>query len=216
MNAIDIDTLNVRIRGLVDVLRDEEQDQVGIADVASVAEVLITIMQRYFGTIDVSLYQEFQELSSHIAQTRTEIAKLQAGKIQGEKLPSAGQELDAIVEATEEATNTIMAAAEEMMEADGSDREVYKGVVDGACMRIFEACSFQDITGQRIQKVVGTLTYIEDRISQLLSAHGVAVSEEEERAVADEEDVSGDEALLNGPQLAGEGNDQDEIDALFD
>ena len=119
--------MNVRIRGLVDVLRDEEQDQVGIADVASVAEVLITIMQRYFGTIDVS-YQEFQELSSHITQTRTEIAKLQAGKIQGEKLPSADQELDSIVEATEEATNTIIAAAEEMMEADGSDSEVYKGV----------------------------------------------------------------------------------------
>ena len=124
--------MNVRIRGLVDVLRDEEQDQVGIADVASVAEVLITIMQRYFGTIDVSLYQEFQELSSHITQTRTEIAKLQAGKIQGEKLPSADQELDSIVEATEEATNTIIAAAEEMMEADGSDSEVYKGVVDAA------------------------------------------------------------------------------------
>ena len=141
MNTIDIDTLNVRIRGLVDVLRDEEQDQVGIADVASVAEVLITIMQRYFGTIDVSLYQEFQELSAHIAQTRTEIAKLQAGKIQGEKLPSAGQELDAIVAATEEATNTIMEAAEQMMEGDASDSDAYKATVDAACMRIFEACS---------------------------------------------------------------------------
>jgi chemotaxis protein CheZ len=214
VNTIDIDTLNVRIRGLVDVLRDEEQDQVGIADVASVAEVLITIMQRYFGTIDVSLYQEFQELSAHIAQTRTEIAKLQAGKIQGEKLPSAGQELDAIVAATEEATNTIMEAAEQMMEGDASDSDAYKATVDAACMRIFEACSFQDITGQRIGKVVGTLTYIEDRISGLLGAHGVTAAEE--AAVDDDEEVSGDEALLNGPQLEGEGNDQDDIDAMFD
>lgn len=60
MNAIDIDTLNVRIRGLVNVLREGEQEQVDLADVASVAEVLITIMQRYFGTIDVSLYQEMR------------------------------------------------------------------------------------------------------------------------------------------------------------
>lgn len=213
MNAIDIDTLNVRIRGLVDVLR-EEKDQVDLADVASVAEVLITIMQRYFGTIDVSLYQEMQELSAYIAQTRTEIAKLQAGKISGEKLPSAGQELDAIVAATEEATNTIMEAAEQMMEGDPSDSDAYKAIIDAACMRIFEACSFQDITGQRIGKVVGTLTYIEDRISGLLGAHGVTA--EEEAAVNDEDEVSGDEALLNGPQLAGEGNDQDDIDAMFD
>lgn len=107
-----------------------------------------------------------------------------------------------------------MEAAEEMMAGDSSEADAYKATVDSACMRIFEACSFQDITGQRIQKVVGTLTYIEDRISGLLDTHGVTTAEE--AVVDDEEDVSGDEALLNGPQLAGEGNDQDDIDAMFD
>ena len=216
MTGMDNEALNVRIRGLVDVLREEEQGAVGIADVASVAEVLITIMQRYFGTINVSMYKEFQELSNHISQTRTDIAKLQAGKIRGEKLPSAGHELDAIVQATEDATNIIMETAEEFLEADISDVDAYKAKVDAGCIRIFEACSFQDITGQRIQKVVATLTYIEDRISQLLEAHGIAVTREEERAVDDEKEVEGDAALLSGPQFEGEGADQAEIDALFD
>ena len=214
MSMIDTDTLHTRIRGLVDVLREDVHENVGIADVASVAEVLITTMQRYCRSIDVSMYQEFQLLSNHIAETRTEIAKLQGGKIQGEKIPSAGQELDAIVKATEDATNTIMQTAEELLEADASDAKALKAKVEDSCIRIFEACSFQDITGQRIQKVVGTLTYIEDRIGQLLASHGL--TPEEEQAVADEEEPEGDEALLNGPQLEGMGNDQEEIDALFD
>ena len=107
-----------------------------------------------------------------------------------------------------------MEAAEEMMAGDSSEADAYKATVDSACMWIFEACSFQYITGQRIGKVVGTLTYIEDRISGLLGAHGVTA--EEEAAVNDEDEVSGDEALLNGPQLAGAGNDRDDIDAMFD
>ncbi len=210
------DALNMRIRGLVDVLRQEDESKVALADVASVSEALITTMQRYFRTIDVSIYQEFQDLSNHIAETRGEIAKLQGGKIRGEKLPSAGFELDAIVKATEEATNTIMQSAEELLEADSSDADAYKAAVEAACMRIFEACSFQDITGQRIQKVVGTLTYIEDRISRLLDSNGFSVTAEEELAADDEEQPDEDDALLNGPQLEGLGNDQDDIDAMFD
>jgi len=54
----------------------------------------------------------------------------------------------------------------------------------------FEACSFQDITGQHIQKVVGTLTSIEDRISGLLGTHGVSAAEE--AAVDDDEEVTGE------------------------
>ena len=213
---MDTDALNTRIRGLVDVLRQEDESRVALADVASVSEALITTMQRYFRTIDVSIYREFQELSNHIAETRGEIAKLQAGKIRGEKLPSAGHELDAIVKATEDATNTIMQTAEELLEADFADLDAYKATVEVACMRIFEACSFQDITGQRIQKVVGTLTYIEDRISRLLDAHGISATAEEEQAADDEEQPEGDEALMNGPQLEGQGNDQNDIDAMFD
>jgi len=63
-----------------------------------------------------------------------------------------------------------MDAAEEIMSADSSDSGAYQTAVNDACMRIFEACSFQDITGQRISKVVRTLTYIEDRLNKLQQA----------------------------------------------
>ena len=49
--------------------------------------------------------------------------------------------------ATEQASNTIMECAEALMGADASDPAAYKALVDEKMMVIFEACSFQDITG---------------------------------------------------------------------
>ena len=133
-----------------------------------------------------------------------------------------------MVEATESATTTIMEAAETIMAADASDQEAYKALVDAKMIDIFEACSFQDITGQRIRKVVRTLGWIEEKLESLASKlkigeHDTAHPEEEET----EDERRMRELILHGPQMAGEGvsqdfvddvfaaNDQDDIDKLF-
>ncbi|MEX1147817.1 MAG: protein phosphatase CheZ, partial [Sphingomonadales bacterium] len=89
-----------------------------------------------------------------------------------------------------------------------------RSAVNEQIMRIFEACSFQDITGQRISKVVETLTYIEDRASQIRSILGVT---DDDTATASPMDPSDndDSQLLSGPALDGEGIDQNAIDALL-
>ena len=97
---------------------------------------------------------------------RTEIGALQVNDLKNTRIPSAGEELGAIVKATEKATNTIMECAEALMGADASDPAAYKALVDEKMMIIFEACSFQDITGQRIAKVVETLQHIEQRVAR--------------------------------------------------
>jgi chemotaxis regulatin CheY-phosphate phosphatase CheZ len=205
----NIESLSTKIADLVDMLRSDRHSRLGITEVAAVTEVLVSTAGRYFSSLDTALYQEFNNLSQHLNEMHDEIAKVQVDKIKGEKLPSAGEELDAIVKSTEEATNTIMEAAEDIMGGDPSDPEAFKTLADDACMRIFEACSFQDITGQRITKVVTTLTYIEERISQFVTIAGDVAS-------ADGDDgPTGDEALLNGPQLAGEGVSQSDVDAMM-
>ena len=45
-------------------------------------------------------------------------------------------------------------------------------VAQSAVTQIFEACNFQDVTGQRISKVVKTLQLIDNRVSQLLHTFG--------------------------------------------
>jgi chemotaxis protein CheZ len=115
--------------------------------------------------------------------------------------------LEAIVASTEEATGTIMdAAAENYVEA-----------INEACMRIFEACSFQDITGQRITKVVNTLTYIEERLHGLQDAWGPDIEDADGAAPepGKDDDARPDKDLLSGPALDGEGILQDQVDDLL-
>ena len=157
-----------------------------------------------------SLHQDCQDLANFITAARSEIAEIRPNDLKQEKLPRAGKELDAIVEATETATNQIMNATEAIMSAKVTDADV----VNDACMEIFEACSFQDITGQRISKVVSTLNYIEEYLARLTKAWGHHMDSAQKAAGTSVEDE--DASLLNGPALEGEGVNQQDIDSLFD
>ena len=208
---MNIEDLSGNIAELVDTLRSKQVEPVSLTDIASVTEVLIACMERYFATINTSMYREIQELSDHIAKAKSDIARAQPNEIKSERIPRAGKELGAIVASTEDATHAIMEAAEEIMAAGstngGGDN---RAAIEGACMRIFEACSFQDVTGQRIAKVFKTLAFIDERLDALLNAWG---------GVADAEpagDDGGEDQLLSGPALEGEGISQDDVDSLFD
>ena len=209
---MNIEGLSDNISELVDLLRSEREAPVSLTDVASVTEVLISCMERYFASVNTSMYREIQDLFDHIAKAKGDIARAQPNEIKSERIPRAGKELGAIVESTEGATHAIMEAAEEIMAAGsangGGDSEA---IVEGACMRIFEACSFQDVTGQRISKVVNTLTFIDERLDTLLEAYGGVADSAPPAAAVDTSDP-----LLNGPQLEGEGISQDDVDLMFD
>jgi len=202
--------LSGQIGVLVDHLRETKDKRLEIADIASVTEVLIATMEAYFRSIDSTIYSEFRDLSDYIDNARTEIASLVPTDIKSSRLPRAGLELDAIVKSTEDATNGIMEAAEAIMAIDSTDMEGYKAAVEAECMRIFEHCSFQDITGQRISKVVETLQHIENRIDALKDIWGV--DQRDARIDAPKDD---DSHLLRGPALEGEGIDQTEVDELI-
>ncbi|RMF14644.1 MAG: chemotaxis protein [Alphaproteobacteria bacterium] len=203
-----------RIAALVDHLRERRDEEIALADVASVTEVLIATMQAYFRRIDTSIYRECRAMSDYIINARREIASLQPKDLDTARIPRAGMELDAIVQQTEEATNTIMESAEAIMAADPAETDAFQNTVQEHIVRIFEACSFQDLTGQRISKVVETLRYVEDRILTLRKLLGVS-DEDIQRAIDEEEKLEGEKSLLRGPALAGEGIDQSEVDALM-
>ena len=203
-------------RHVMDHLRAQQngKQDVELVDVLSLAEVMVNTMQGFFSTVDTKVYSEFRAIADYINRTKTEIASLQPKNLQLSRIPRAGQELDAIVKQTEQATNTIMENAEKIMAADPNDTAAYQATVQDAVMQIFEACSFQDITGQRISRVVETLKHIEDRVTRIADTFGVA--EEEHHAEETDEERRRKELLLNGPQLEGEGVDQSDVDAMFD
>jgi chemotaxis protein CheZ len=90
--------------------------------------------------------------------------------------------------------------------------------VTEAVTQVYESCNFQDITGQRITKVVKALKHIESRVDALVSAFGDEISKyktahpQAEKAT---ENKMSDAALLNGPQLPDSAGKQDDIDALL-
>lgn len=207
--------LSSQIERLVDHLRGRRDHDFSLADVASVTEVLIGTMRSYFAGIDTSIYRECRQLADYISNARKEIASLEPGDLENARIPRAGLELDAIVRQTEEATNTIMTSAETIMNADPADVAAFQSTVEQNILKIFEACSFQDITGQRISKVVQTLAYVEGRINELRNLLGIT---DEEIASAREQSAAAGprDPLLSGPSLEGEGIDQDGVDALMD
>ena len=91
--------------------------------------------------------------------------------------------------------------------------------ISGAVTRIFEACSFQDITGQRISKVVSALQQVEAKVGHMLTTLGGPASESTAKSDAPVDQSASEEdreqALMNGPQSPGQAPSQDDIDALF-
>ncbi|MGF1455891.1 MAG: protein phosphatase CheZ [Alphaproteobacteria bacterium] len=199
---------------LVDHMRGQKgKESVDLVDILTLAEVMVGAMQSFFSSVDAKVYAEFRGIADFIERTKTEVAALQPNDLQQTRIPRAGKELDAIVKQTEDATNTIMESAERIMNADPSDHDAYHATVQDAVMQIFEACSFQDITGQRISKVVATLKHIEERVTRISNAFGVADAPEPEE---NEDEKRRADLLLNGPQLDGEGVDQSDVDAFFE
>ncbi len=168
---------------------------------------------------------EIAQMVRSIGRAKAEIASIKHPLAsEGEdKVHRASSELDAIVLDTETATNKILAGNENIESAinklntthhDDPDVQAMAEDVAFNVIEILEACNFQDITGQRITKVVNTLRYIEDRILAMISIWGVEAFSDLPVEVDDDRD--GDEALMNGPAIANEGISQDDIDALFD
>ena len=78
-------------------------------------------------------------------------------------------------------------------------------------MNIYEACSFQDITGQRVSKVVKTFHTIEEKIDHLVSVLGIKAK----RYIDEDDEHEGDDRFINGPALPPEAISQEDIDKLL-
>ena len=161
-----------------------------------------------------AIYKELSDLHRIIEEARRDISSSGAGDITSTHIPTATDELDAVIEATAEATGSIMDACEVIEEkATGVGGEAGNEIADQVT-KIYEACSFQDITGQRISKVVTALKSIELKVNALLEVLGKKMPGIPIEGSG--EGSSDGDGLLNGPQLPGGGVTQADIDKLLE
>ena len=154
---------------------------------------------------DKRLFAEVARLALLIRQAKQDIAGLGAGEISSRFIPEAKDELDAVVGATETAADVILSAAETIENQTAGLAPAAAAPIRAAVTRIYEACNFQDITGQRIGKVVRTLHDIEARVLGLLGPNDNSPPPV----------PAAPPSLENGPQLPGAAQGQAAIDAIF-
>ncbi len=170
---------------------------------------------------------EIADISGRIKATKAEIAALRHPMAGEDKFLLASEELGAVVKATEIATNAIISCAEDLEEIVHEVRaqlpEGYQSSrmndMQETIVRIYEACNFQDLTGQRINKVVRALSFIEERVDSML---GVWHKGDLASMPLPPSIIKNDQGLaLTGPaplepSAAGDNISQAAIDALFD
>jgi chemotaxis protein CheZ len=168
---------------------------------------------------------ELDLIHDAISRTKREIAVLHGNSFDDNEMAKVTGELGAVVGGTEEATQQILEAAESIDQAASAlskvtspdQQRILSEEIQERVVSIFEACNFQDLTGQRISKVMATMKFIESHIMVMMDIWGgVDAIRAHAPPIIDERE--GDARLLNGPKLAGDVGhaSQNDIDALFD
>ena len=159
---------------------------------------------------------ELGRMASAIARTQREISGIKPRTDRRHHVGAAVEELALAVSSTEEAATNILGIAERLqaieteLKGSGIDSPLCTEIGVHA-VNLMLACSFQDVTGQRMTKAARTLEYIEERINGLIAIWGEGAAESADIPLAE----SCDAQLMNGPGKSGEGISQDDIDALL-
>ncbi|TVQ34529.1 MAG: hypothetical protein EA356_10245 [Geminicoccaceae bacterium] len=166
-----------------------------------------------------ALKDEIEALSDTIFLTLTEVATLRHPMMDDDRVLAAVDELDAIVAATEVATDDILTATEALdalaakLAASEVAPEAAAQAIGDQTTAIYQASNFQDITGQRIAKVMSLLRDIDLRVMAMIQHLG---KQTDLSTLPPPPKREGDAALVNGPQMAHQGLVQNDIDSLFD
>ena len=244
------------LQGLVEVERtiDEAMERlsgsepISIEDVRKLVDYIRGILQGNLYQEDLELYGELGELAKFINETKKSLRSFDAAKIAEEDLPAASDQLEGIVESTEDATNQILTATEKMLEdmekvprgiekltsirfSKGSKgaalrdevveelQSLYMGT-SSCLLEVMSACNFQDLTGQRIQKIIGLVQGIESKVMKMILSFNIRRHEKagvyDEMMVKEKEMLAKlEECELKGPQRKAEAVKQEDVDNLL-
>lgn len=153
----------------------DQIQRVVCATIRTEVETLRAFVDRRIAELSAEVHatsdlMDFSEnnLSRQLSEIREQVASVVA-------LPTiatrnSGLELEAVVQMTEEAANRIMEAAEAIGDwlREGKHDAASMGVVNQKVNAIFEACSFQDVTGQRIRRAIQHLQQVETMLTELV------------------------------------------------
>lgn len=153
-----------------------------------------------------------EAITARLSEVHAQVARLIAIPASGAR--NSGLELEAVVQATESAADTILEAAEAIqtwLDEGAQDTESIAALTQRV-NDIFQACSFQDLTGQRIRRAIKQLQHVETMLEGLMPG---GAAPEEGGAPAVKLEVLGHEQTVDEVAAAGPDLAQAEIDRLL-
>ena len=105
---------DLNIKSELVALRDVNGDVVKVSKVSSVVKTIMSTIKGDLTDDGLELYLDFQTLSNYIHDEKSDIAALRPDEVRDDYIPTSADELDAIVQAAETATNTIMDSTEQI------------------------------------------------------------------------------------------------------
>ena len=155
-----------------------------LADIMQELSALRALIARSPTDAGVSEKDEIQRLASELRRVHSAISGTEhehAGS-NGARAPAAApariaHELAVVMASGEQATQKILAAAEDIDQAANNLSAALKNDIEQGLaqdirdrvIQIFEACNYQDLTGQRVAKVMASLARIERQIARALN-----------------------------------------------
>lgn len=162
------------------------------------------------------LSREIGIVAAYVGRLKGDIGTLKPGQLHIDTLPSARADLDGTREATRVAVDVIMAAAEAILQAaSAGDATEAAAVAERKSMEIIEACSFQDIAGQRLVRAASRLSAAERRLERFAKAVRIADRAEKSDRDAILREARREVLLVEGPQDPASAIAQDDVDRLF-
>ena len=208
-----------------------------------------SIMEGELNLGDIELFGELGELARYINETKKSLKSLSNLDITEKELPETSDQLEGILQSTEEATDQILTLAEGLLSENSTIVKKIEQLREAAKVNaqantedllneleqlnknnydkfiaIMTACNFQDLTGQRIQKIVTMVRDIEKKIMTMVIGFDLKIKSKENDA--DQEKIEKEQKLLEqyqepdllkGPQKKGVAVEQNEVyDLLAD
>lgn len=190
-----------------------DQESYGRDQIVGIINSVLGKINTQSEEIPALLTTELADLRTIIEDLGSQLHTSNIHDINEAHIPDATDELFAVIEATEEATHTIMESCEEILGVLKNENPDLFEKVEKCIVSIFEACTFQDITGQRIKKVTGYLKEIDTKTASILKLLKSGEAQEKSTTSGEGGQVV---SLLNGPGLAHNALTQGDIDKLLD
>ncbi len=200
-----------------DASSDDNDENVvaAVNNITKQLEMMETFVSRKFDEISAEIYATSEQIDMNeggIINKFAEVLEILSAisfSGTGDSAANSGVELEAVIEDTEDAANKILDAADRISgyvsdDVDWSDATIRKEIrekIKNDIQAILMACTFQDLTGQRIRNTLNNLHQIESRLSSTFERLGIEVEPDQKVIDSQVQKVSNQseiDALLKG------------------